>query len=228
VKPAIQAVTFDVGGTLIEPWPSVGEVYARVAARLGAGEVAADRVQRQFHEAWRRRPRFDYSRDGWAQMVAESFAGLITRPRDERLFEAVYEEFAGPGAWRIHDDVLPTLDQLASRGIALGIVSNWDERLLPLLRALGLADYFEAIVISCDVGFTKPSPVIFEQAARKLGLPAEAILHIGDNPQTDVAGARSAGFRALELDRAAAPSPGRVASLAVVLDELESRKQAGD
>jgi putative hydrolase of the HAD superfamily len=218
VKPKIQAVTFDAGGTLIEPWPSVGEIYSRVAAKLGAGTVAAGRVQRQFHAAWRRKADFDYTRKAWAEMVAESFSGLMAQPRDERLFEAVYEEFAGPSAWRIHDDVLSTLDHLASRGVALGIISNWDERLLPLLRALKLADYFDAIVVSCDVGFTKPSPVIFEQAACKLGLPPPVILHVGDSHQADVMGARAAGFASLELARSAAPAAGRVASLAAVLD----------
>src|SRR5580700_10426449 len=45
----IRAVTFDVGGTLIEPWPSVGRVYAEVAARHGL-EVAAEDLDRQFAE----------------------------------------------------------------------------------------------------------------------------------------------------------------------------------
>src|SRR6266542_882226 len=48
-----QAVTFDVGGTLIEPWPSVGHVYADVAASHGLKDISADALNRQFAEAWR-------------------------------------------------------------------------------------------------------------------------------------------------------------------------------
>ena len=50
----IQAVTLDVGGTLIEPWPSVGHVYAEIAARFGAPGHAPALLNRQFGEAWRR------------------------------------------------------------------------------------------------------------------------------------------------------------------------------
>ena len=50
--PAIQAVTFDVGGTLIEPWPSVGHVYANVAAHHGAPSLPVKVINRQFARAW--------------------------------------------------------------------------------------------------------------------------------------------------------------------------------
>ena len=106
------------------------------------------------------------------------------------------------------DDVLPVLDRLATQGIRLGIISNWDERLKVLLRRLRLENYFEAIVISCEVGFTKPSPVIFEQAAEKLGLPSAAILHVGDSMEMDVQGAKSAGLVARRIRRGAATGSG--------------------
>ena len=77
----------------------------------------------------------------------------------------------------------------AWRLLSLGIISNWDERLRPLLAKLDLAKYFEVIIISCEVGFPKPSPVIFEQAAKKLGLASEFILHVGDSDEHDAEGA---------------------------------------
>ncbi len=95
----------------------------------------------------------------------------------------------------------PTIDALAARGIRLAIISNWDERLRPLLHKLDLAKYFEAIVVSCEVGFPKPSPVIFEYAARGLGLAPEFILHVGDSREHDAEGAAAAGFQARLLER---------------------------
>ncbi len=106
------------------------------------------------------------------------------KPPSETFFPELYERFGEPEAWRVFEDVTPAIDALASRGISLGIISNWDERLPPLLDGLGLSKYFEAVVISCEAGFPKPSPVIFEHAARKLGVAPEFILHVGDEPGT--------------------------------------------
>jgi putative hydrolase of the HAD superfamily len=196
----VRAVTFDVGGTLIAPWPSVGHVYAEIAARHGI-EVAPERLNAQFAKAWRALKQFHHSRDEWFALVTQSFAGLAEKPPEEPMFAEIYERFGEPRAWRIFDDAIPALDELASRGINLGIISNWDERLMPLLHKLDLAKYFQAIIVSCDVAFPKPSPVIFEQAARKLGEAPEFILHVGDSAEHDAAGAAAAGFQMILLDR---------------------------
>jgi len=200
----IRAVTFDAGGTLIRPWPTVGHIYAGIAARHGFGGMSPEALNRRFATAWQRLDDFHYGREEWAALVDRVFDGLTATPPSETFFPALYEEFCEPGSWHIFEDVIPALEALAGQGISLGIVSNWDERLPPLLERLGLRRYFQTLVVSRHVGFTKPSPVIFELAARSLGLPPEFILHIGDSPRTDVAGARAAGFAALLLNRGAA------------------------
>ncbi|MDB6020990.1 MAG: HAD-superfamily hydrolase [Pedosphaera sp.] len=198
----IKAVTFDVGGTLMKPFPSVGHVYAEVAARHGKNIPAAVLNQR-FAKAWRGLKHFSHGREEWSALVDQAFAGLWQMPPDGSFFSELYDRFSEPDAWQVFDDVRPALDSLAARGINLGIISNWDERLRPLLARLGLAEYFETIIISCEVGFTKPSPVIFEQAAKRLGLAPKFILHVGDSVQHDVAGAKGAGYGALLLERGA-------------------------
>ena len=199
---AIKAVTFDIGGTLIEPWPSVGHVYAEVAARHGADGLSPTLLNTRFKAAWRSRNSINDTRAGWEELVREVFSGLVAPARHAALFAELYERFAQADAWRIFDDVLPTLEMLVSRGIRLGAISNWDERLRTLLRRLRLDDYFEVIVVSCETGFAKPSPEIFEHAAAKLGLPPASILHVGDSLEMDVRGATSAGFRAARIRRA--------------------------
>lgn len=197
----IKAVTFDVGGTLIKPQPSVGHVYAEVAAKNGCKNVSPDELNRQFKAAWRGMKTFNHRREEWAELVDKTFAGLVKTRPSTTFFPELYDRFSEPEAWRIFEDVAPTLDYLASQGIGLGIISNWDERLRPLLERLGLARYFEAIIVSCEVGFPKPSPVIFQHAAKKLGLAPEFILHVGDCRRSDAEGAKSAGFAGLLLDR---------------------------
>lgn len=210
----IRAITFDAGGTLIQPWPSVGHVYAEVAARHGFTHLSAEKLDRQFAAAWRKLKNFNHTREEWAALVDQVFVGAPGPPPSRTFFPELYDRFAGPGAWRIFDDVLPALDTLAAAGITLAVISNWDERLRPLLKQMGLVKYFETVVVSCEVGFPKPSPVIFEHAARRLGLSPDLILHVGDSPEADVLGAKSAGFHALLLDRGKERnSPGQISSL---------------
>jgi putative hydrolase of the HAD superfamily len=211
----IAAVTFDVGGTLIQPWPSVGRVYAEVAARHGVRNLPAERLEARFKSAWRAEHDFAYTRDAWAELVDRTFLGLCARPPSETFFPDLYEHFAQPVAWRIFDDVVPALEELATNGVRLGVISNWDERLRVLLGRLKLDGFFETVVVSCEVGFAKPSPVVFAQAAEKLGLPPASILHVGDSFEMDVQGAKTAGFEVLRVIRqGTGPSANAIHSLA--------------
>jgi putative hydrolase of the HAD superfamily len=211
----IQAITFDVGGTLIEPWPSVGHLYAKVAAPHGLKNISPADLNVRFVAAWEANQDFDYTKAGWKKLVNETFQGLTGASGRVTFFAELYDRFAEADAWRVFPDVRPALEALAAQGIRLGVISNWDERLPGLLLRLRLHDYFETLAISCEVGFPKPSPVIFEHAAAKLGLPAAAILHVGDNVELDVRGARAAGFEAMRVERGRRPrADGSLRSLA--------------
>lgn len=216
----IKAVTFDIGGTLIEPWPSVGHIYAEVAARYGLKNLSADALNRRFRAAWKARPGFAHSRIAWAELVDEVFSGLVSDAPHGTFFPALYERFAEAAAWRIFEDVVPALDTLAAHGIRLGVISNWDERLRELLCSLELDRHFEALAISYEVGSCKPSAAIFNRIAATLGLPANTILHVGDSVEMDVAGARAAGFQALRIDRTSG-RPGELRSLAELPAKIE-------
>jgi len=221
----IQAVTFDVGGTLMEPHPSVGHVYAEVAGRHGLTGISAELLNRRFAVAWRGLKDFNHTRSEWAELVDTTFHGLTDAPPSGTFFPELYFQFARPEAWRVFEDVSPTLDALATRGLKLGVISNWDERLRPLLRQLRLYDFFDSIVVSCEVGFPKPSPAIFQHTAAKLGLPPEAILHVGDSLVMDVQGGRVTGFHAVELCRRAGQAgPGQIKSLSEIEALVESRR----
>lgn len=196
-----QAITFDVGGTLIEPWPSVGDIYAQVASEHGFKNLSVDQVNAQFNEAWRQKEEFQYSEEHWLELVSKSFAHLLSESESASIFPSIYRRFEESAAWRIHDDVLPTLDELAARGFRMAVVSNWDTRLRPLLKNLKLLSYFETATISSEMGFTKPSPVLFEHTLKKLGLPPSSVVHVGDSATEDVEGAESAGVSGILVQR---------------------------
>ena len=86
------------------------------------------------------------------------------------------------------------------------MVSNWDERLPPLLDDLGLGRRFDAVVYSAAVGVEKPDPRIFLHALERLGVEPEDAVHVGDSAREDVEGALAAGMEALHLVRPGAPS----------------------
>jgi len=197
----VTAVTFDVGGTLIEPWPSVGHVYAEVAARFGLEGVAPGALNRAFAAAWQARRPFDHSRAAWQRLVNETFAAAGTELPSDACFNAIYGRFAEASAWRVFDDAQPALEALAARGFRLGIISNWDERLRPLLDKLGLAKYFRSLIVSCEAGHVKPDPEIFLRAAAELGCDPAAVLHVGDNVPEDAGGAQAAGLQAVLIER---------------------------
>ena len=214
-RPVIRAITLDVGSTLIDPWPSVGHVYAQIAARHGDGQLDPATLTHRFVAAWNQRGAgFDYSQRAWADLVGRTFAGLSPLATNPVFFHQLYGHFAQAEPWRVYPDVAPALAALAARGLRLAVISNWDDRLRPLLEALGLARHFQPIIVSGELGVHKPDPAIFAQALAGLGLPAAAVLHVGDHPEEDIAGATRAGLTAVRIQRAAqTPAPHTITSL---------------
>lgn len=105
--------------------------------------------------------------------------------------------------WKLvlFDDVVPALTELKDKGIILGLISNIDKDITPLLNELGLPEWLNIIVTSLDAGATKPHPEIFREALRQAKVqPAEA-MYVGDQYQVDVVGANGAGIRGVLLDR---------------------------
>jgi putative hydrolase of the HAD superfamily len=88
----------------------------------------------------------------------------------------------------------PVLRALRGMGRKLYVVSNWDIRLVRVLDDLGWTPFFEGIVVSAILGVEKPAPDIFEEALRLAGVDPEKALHVGNDPVTDVRGAREAGI----------------------------------
>lgn len=197
----VRAVSFDVGGTLLEPWPSVGVVYAETLERVTRAKVEPELLSQRFHAAWKARGAFDYSRDAWRRLVVATFRDTGAPDVDELLFEAIFRRFESPGAWRMYSDAGLALEMLSDLGIPILIISNWDQRLRTLLEAMELADGFASITISCEVEAHKPSPEIFARAAESVGLTPREVLHVGDSYDEDYQGALNAGFQARWLSR---------------------------
>lgn len=100
------------------------------------------------------------------------------------------------------------LRELGGR-VRLAVVSNFDytPTALDILQAAGVADLFEAVVVSDVVGWRKPHPAIFAHALDLLDVPAADALFVGDRADIDVVGAQRAGMHAVWVNRQAEPLP---------------------
>jgi HAD superfamily hydrolase (TIGR01549 family) len=95
------------------------------------------------------------------------------------------------------------MEELLAIGLPLYVVSNWDVALEGVLENLGWVRYFDGIVASAKVGSEKPERVIFDEALRLAGLAErrDRVVHVGNDPVSDVEGAISAGIDAVLIDR---------------------------
>lgn len=106
----------------------------------------------------------------------------------------------------------PLLTALRAR-YRLAVVSNFDytPTALGILEREGIADLFETVLVSDEIGWRKPKPVIFETALGRLGVGAGEALFVGDRIDIDVAGAQGVGMASawINPERAALPPAAR-------------------
>ena len=129
---------------------------------------------------------------------------------------------------RRHLDLYPDADAAirwaAERFQVTGIITNgpsdvqWGE-----VRAVGLEERVDRVIVAGDVGAFKPDPRIFEAALEGLGIPPQSAVFIGNSADHDVAGALQASWSAIWLNRNGATYPPTLpppTATATSLDEL--------
>jgi putative hydrolase of the HAD superfamily len=113
------------------------------------------------------------------------------------------------------DDVRPALERLRAR-YRLFALSNGNAD----LERCGLGAFFEGHVTAIAAGAAKPDARMFAALCAMAGVPAEEILHVGDDPITDVVGARQAGMQTAWLNRDARSWPAGLAPPARTISTL--------
>ena len=214
--PAIQAVLFDLGGTLLhydqppeysfENLNSLGlRAFMNSAAASGAkipdpdlairaiSRVAAAveaKAARTYHASTAE----DTIREGLEAL------GLHLRPKAWEAGLAAYYAAISETVTLAKGDVAAVLAELTAEGRTLGLVSNtlWSPAMHDAdLARFGLLQYLPVRVYSYDAGVVKPHPAIYRQALDRLDLaPAEAIF-VGDRLAVDIAGPQKIGMRAV-------------------------------
>ncbi|GIW40417.1 MAG: hydrolase [Candidatus Binatia bacterium] len=211
-----RVVFLDVGWTLVYPQRSMWQVLSEIAGAEGL-LLPAERVERSVRDlllSGRETARQQVAQGTavWSDSDTEFFAqfrnltemvlrgaGLEGDP--EAWSRSFLERFWSAENWRLFEDVIPCLERMKARGLALGILSNAPSQLEVLLEIFGLRKFLDVLVISAVEGVRKPDRRIFERAAERAGVsPAEAV-HVGDMYVEDVLGARAAGMTPFLIDR---------------------------
>lgn len=198
----IQAVTFDFWGTLYQNQEAGPIRLALLRERLnldGDLQPAYDHAHQLAHDYWRREQRFlptarrlDIILDCLGVSVSPSVRAELVKGFEEALLQTPPAPV--PDAHRL-------LKALRERGVRMGLIS--DTGITPgrvLRRAMardGLLPFFQHCTFSDEVGRTKPHPLPFQCTLEALGVEAPLATHIGDLPETDIAGAKGVGMRAV-------------------------------
>jgi putative hydrolase of the HAD superfamily len=223
---AIRCIAFDAAGTLIEPSPGIAQAYSLIGRRHGS-RLATAEIETRFYESFAKH--FGPSdanlatdetadKQRWRQTVCEVLHDVESV---DDCFDELYRHFAKSEAWRVFDDVAPTIESLTDRGYQIVIASNFDQRLHAVCEQIPCLSGYPR-VISTEVGFNKPAAPFFERIVEVSGVQPLQILMVGDDHTNDVNGALSSGLQAVWLNRdaAVAGSHDSIGSLLDLLDVL--------
>lgn len=221
-------VSFDSAQTLVDVNWSPARLGAEVSfdAELAADDKwAGDQLASLLHRRWEDYKKINLLRSEdagdafWHQLVVDWLDLLGVDGKLDTATEAMRVRLYGPEQdyFKLYPDVVNCLDALASEGVPLIILSNWDYSLHRIIKMLGIYERFDHVIASLEEGVEKPERALFEIALSRTGASAERSWHVGDNLLDDVQGAREAGWTAIHLDRDRSVStPTQLHSLSVL------------
>ncbi len=200
--PHVQALTFDVFGTILDLDGSLTPPVRRLLAERGAG-VPAER----FWEQWRARQRLEQFQDtllmlghsGYLETARRALVytlrlnNIQASPEEVETFMKVWRELSP------FPDVMPALERL--RGdYRLVVLSNGEPEFLDHLVRHRVRWEFDAVISVSPIGAFKPHPAVYRHAAGILRLEVGECLMVSSN-SFDVVGARSCGMRGAYVNR---------------------------
>lgn len=187
IQTAVQAVLFDLDGTLVDSAPDLALAVDRMLRDLGQESVGEERVR-------------EWVGNGARRLVERALTGRLDGRLEADQLEPALEIFFGHYADCLvestcaYPGVTEALEQLHLRGLPLAVVTNKPARFtMPLLAHLGLRRYFHAVVSGDTLPHRKPDPGPLLLAAEQCGVAPGAALMVGDS-DNDVRAARAAGM----------------------------------
>lgn len=243
----IEAITFDLWETLIrETSESARKVKdARIRnlyvllqnqgyeGSLEKVETAHRKVGDRLSEIWARHE--DVGAEGQVRLFMEALEdgdeGILDRMALANLEWAYVSPVlkALPVLNEGARDLLTGLREQYRLGLICNTGRTPGTMLKIVLQRLGILEFFDVLTFSDAVGVRKPDPRIFQVTLEQLGVAPNRALHVGDDPTTDIVGARGVGMQAVLLGGVEAsrsedesvPVIRRLAELSGILQEVQ-------
>jgi HAD superfamily hydrolase (TIGR01509 family) len=194
----VRAIFFDAGNTLV--FPDRTKTLAPLTSRgISVTEPqlhAAERAARHHRDAHAD----DHAHNPDLQYWHIYYRELLGPSADDALIDELVAAARNSQNWTVP---LPNAREILGglkQKYRLAVISNSDGSIGKLFERLGLADLFETITDSGNIGVQKPHPEIFHAALRSLNVQADESLYIGDVYSIDYIGARNAGMHAIVFD----------------------------
>ncbi|MCS7069831.1 MAG: HAD-IA family hydrolase [Meiothermus sp.] len=201
----IRAVLFDVGDTLILGHPRLW-LWPLLEQRGLEAKADPARLPQATKEAYQHYAAHHMQATDettalafWRAFHREIMRGIGLEEHADEIADYLAQNWQSPHIWPLAPGAKEVLAELKGLGFRLGVVSNWDWTLPGVLRATGLADFFDYIGASALLGVAKPNPRFFHIVLDRLGVHPREALHIGDS-EDDIQGAQAAGVRPVLFD----------------------------
>lgn len=209
----LDAILFDLDGTLRESRPTFNQALISYASELGIPENTQNRkrAHRWLYYYWARSPELmndinsfeTFDEEFWinhARLYLLAYG--CTDDQATQLAPDLSSHMIGgydPEDW-LAEGVPAILQNLNTSGFRLAVISNRTNPFDEQLETLGIGDYFEITLAAGVIDAWKPDPEIFHHALALMNLePAQAI-YVGDNYFADVIGAQKAGIQSVLVD----------------------------
>ncbi len=188
----------DYGNVLSRPQDET--CFARAAHRVDASTSALRAAY------WRHRHDYDAGlpvAEYWRRVLAESRPGRPAHDGSVSDADLAWLIASDVESWaHYHDEVWRLTETFRAAGGRTAFVSNSGPEIMARVRAdHPLETRFDAVIISCEVGLSKPDPRIFRLCLERIGLRAPEVLFVDDRAD-NVEGAARVGLRTLQFDGA--------------------------
>lgn len=189
----VRAVIFDMYETLVTQFESPLYYGTQIALDLGL-------APEDFLPGWRKteadRATGKLTFEQTMEMLMKDH-GIYTPADHRRIVDrriAVQKDCFS----HLHPQILPMLEGMKERGIAVGLITNCFSEEARLIRESRLFPCFDAPCLSWEVGIRKPDPAIFRLCLEKLGHPAEVCLYVGDGGSRELETAGELGMEVVQ------------------------------
>lgn len=206
-----RVISFDLTGTLISPFPSIGAICEDALRELGLENIpSAKTLDSRKKQAMRTVLANGFSpiseaasKEYWRAMLWEIFAGSVSNAMFPRAKDLVYQRLTEAKSWEAATGAAEALRVAKFLGLKVVALSNGDSRWRNALKNLGLASFFDEIFLSSETGLAKPDPAAFDHICLAMKIRRDELIHVGDSLQADILPANSLGIESVWLMRVA-------------------------